>query len=64
MGKKKKKIKHPHYGALLKKAINKKGLKKIVVAKSLSISRPTLDSRIKDGLFDKEQKLKIDEIIS
>lgn len=60
-----KKKKQPiHYGRLLKKAIKDKKLMKFYVAKDLKLSRPTLDSRLKDGKFSKAKIELIKKIIA
>lgn len=46
-----KKEKPKHYGKLLLKAIKKKGVTKKHVYGKLCMSKPTLNTRIKDGLF-------------
>lgn len=48
-----------NYGKLLKKAIKEKGLKKKFVYEELGISKPTLNTRLKDGCFTEEQIEKI-----
>lgn len=53
-----------HTGKQLAKAIKALGLKKIVLAKELKISRPTLAKRIKDGEFTPKQSKIVLEIIS
>lgn len=44
-----------NYGRLLKRAINRKGLTKYMIAKQLKISRPTLEIRMIDGEFNAAQ---------
>lgn len=44
-----------NYGRLLKRAINRKGLTKYMIAKQLNISRPTLEIRMIDGEFNAAQ---------
>ena len=45
------KEKPKHYGKLLQKAIDKKGIKKKHVYEKLCMSKPTLNTRLKDGHF-------------
>lgn len=40
-----------HYGKLLAKAIEKKGIKKKHVYEKLCMSKPTLNTRLVDGCF-------------
>lgn len=53
-----------HYGRELKKAIKSKGLKKFKVAELLDITRPTLDTRLKDGKFTEAQIETIKTLLS
>jgi len=57
----KKKEKEKHYGKLLKKAIEEKGLKKIGILAKLKMSKPTLNTRLLDGDFTIKEKELIDK---
>ena len=49
------KTKRINIGKLLSEEIEKQGLKKNRIADALSISRPTLNTRLIDGEFTEEQ---------
>ena len=60
---KKKKTQKPHYGKLLKKHIEKEGLKKIKVAERLGVSRVWLDELLSTGKFTPERLTIVKEIL-